>query len=237
MYMPSATAPTKIEAEAMQLFAVKTADAVRNVLWSLGLREPCSRCLGSGHYSRNSFGSTTCYKCNGRKTFAAKLTRKVLDAARAKVLAGELDELRRQAQVRAEARKAVAQKIAAAKIVYGEIADAYTAGSRAVDSIPSELRQEALSAFVDGPLFRAQGLNNTLFYGDWSTGRPGTSRALTGMHDIKNAVEHDGLDPVVACAMLDDRAAMLAELRDAWRAQEHELRSGLRSAAHRRLAA
>jgi hypothetical protein len=237
MYMPSATAPTKIEAEAMQLFAVKTADAVRNVLWSLGLREPCSRCLGSGHYSRNSFGSTVCYKCLGRKTFAAKLTRKVLDAARAKVEAGELDALRKQAQARAAARKAVAQKIAAAELVYSEIASAYSAGSRAVDAAPSELRQEALHAFVQGPLFRAQGINNALFYGDRTNGRPGTSRALTGMHDIKNAVEHGGLDPMKACVMLDDRAAMLVELRDAWRAWEAAAPAKMRAAAHRRLAA
>ena len=29
------------------------------------VKRPCPRCGGSGHYSRNAMGDTTCYRCNG----------------------------------------------------------------------------------------------------------------------------------------------------------------------------
>jgi hypothetical protein len=32
----------------------------------------CPRCGGSGHFSRNSYGSTVCYECNGAKTVLRK---------------------------------------------------------------------------------------------------------------------------------------------------------------------
>lgn len=42
-----------------------------------GFYEICSRCGGSGHYSRNAKGDTTCYKCKGAKTTLPRLTNKV----------------------------------------------------------------------------------------------------------------------------------------------------------------
>lgn len=45
-------------------------DAVRRRvlgrLAGLGIGPTCHRCLGSGHYSRNRWGSTQCYGCKGR---------------------------------------------------------------------------------------------------------------------------------------------------------------------------
>lgn len=58
------------------------------------LGETCSRCHGSGHFSRNSFGSTTCYKCSGAcVTYptTSKGWSLVLAAVRAAVESGELE--------------------------------------------------------------------------------------------------------------------------------------------------
>jgi hypothetical protein len=41
-----------------------------------GFKEPCSRCGGSGHYSRNARGDSTCYKCSGAKYTLPKLSKK-----------------------------------------------------------------------------------------------------------------------------------------------------------------
>jgi len=59
-------------------------------LWAIDLGEFCSRCNGSGHHSRNSMGSTTCYKCNGQKYALPKLTNKLLEQTKAAVAEGKL---------------------------------------------------------------------------------------------------------------------------------------------------
>lgn len=225
---------TKLETEAMNLFGVSSVGKIPAVLWALGLREACTRCLGSGHYSRNSFGSTTCYRCNGRRESAAKLTRPVLEQARAKVAAGELDAARARGKARTEARKMVARKISDAETICSEIGAAYAAGSLAIERMGDE-QHGLLSAFVAGPVYRAQTMKHALFYRSASALR--VPPAQGGMHDIRRGVEFDGLDPVKACALLDERVAMLAELRDAWRAWEASQRARLRAAARARLAA
>lgn len=42
-----------------------------------GFKEECSRCGGTGHYSRNARGETRCYKCSGAKYTVPKLTKKL----------------------------------------------------------------------------------------------------------------------------------------------------------------
>lgn len=217
------TAPTKLEIEAMTLFQVKTADAVRSCMYALGLREICSRCLGSGHYSRNSFGSTVCYKCNGRKAFAAKLTRKVLDAARAKVEAGDLAVARARAAERSAARKSIKAQLEAERAASTFIADAYMDGSRVVDGNRTWCdRSGPLTAFVASPLFRAREMSVSI-------GRVAFEASL--------AVEFHGADPVRAVATIDACAAMQLDLAAAWRAWELAQRTKFRAAARSRLAA
>lgn len=217
-------APTKLQQEAMQLFGVASVDKVSTVLWALGIRSWCGRCLGSGHYSRNSFGDTRCYDCKGRKERAAELTRKTLDAARVKVEAGELETLREQGRDRVEARKMVAPKVEAGRAIYVEIADAYEAAYRA----------ETLR--IDGALFLAQGVNNALFWGECPS-RAFRRAPAPGMRGIERAVQEGRLDAVKGCAELDALLAMLTELRDAWRAWNAAQRAQFRAGAHARLAA
>ncbi len=233
--MPTAK-PTKLETEALALFNVKTPDAVRSVLYALGLREACGRCGGSGHYSRNAFGSTTCYGCNGRRERAAKLTRKVLDAARAKVAAGELEALRAHARARKAAIAQVAPKVAAGKAIYAEIGGAYSRASGAIDRMGGgEVHKAALHEFVNGPLFRAQSMNNDMFFGECSSCASKRAPAR-GMRTIERDVQDGRADALLALAELEALLGMLTELRDAWRAWEASQRAPMRAAAHARLA-
>lgn len=215
-------APTKLQQEAMALFNVSSVDKVSTVLWALGIRRACGRCLGSGHYSRNSMGDTRCYDCKGRKERAAELTRKTLDAARVKVEAGELDAARAQGRARAEARKMVTPKVEAGRAIYMEIGAAYTAASQA-NAITAELG-------------RAQHLNNILFWGECPS--QAFKRApARGMRDIERALQEGRIDALKACAELDELLTMLTELRDAWRLWQASAATRLRSGAHARLAA
>lgn len=235
--MTTQKAPTKLEAEAMALFGVKTTDGIRSVLYAIGLRQACGRCGGSGHYSRNAMGDTRCYDCKGRKSFAAKLTRSVLEQARVKVEAGELDACRARVKAQREAKAMVAPKVAAGEAIYREIADAYTAGSRAIDrAVDHDAYKAQLHAFVDGPLFRANSVNNDLFHGECSSHAFRRDPAR-GMRAVQRDVDAGRIDAVRACAELDELLSMLTELRDAWRAWERAAPAHLRSAAHARLAA
>jgi hypothetical protein len=63
-------------------------------LSGMRLGETCSRCLGSGHFSRNSSGSTVCYKCNGaRVTYPGTLKgwKSTITMAKEAVERGELE--------------------------------------------------------------------------------------------------------------------------------------------------
>lgn len=49
-----------------------------NNLRNMGLLKICTRCGGTGQYSRDSDGCTVCYKCKGFKyTFPSKVTKKL----------------------------------------------------------------------------------------------------------------------------------------------------------------
>lgn len=216
-------APTKLQQEAMQLFGVASVDKISTVLWALGIRRACGRCNGSGHYSRNSMGETRCYDCKGKKEAAAKLTRETLDAARAKVEAGELAACRARGAARIAACKAVKAKMAEEHAAAACIADAYMAGDRAVDGNKTWCDREGiLSTFVNSPVFRARGMSIAV------------SRCA---FEASLAVEFHGLDPVEACRRIDACTAMQLELRAAWQAWERAEVSRLRAGAHARLAA
>jgi hypothetical protein len=211
--------PTKLETEAMTLFQVKTADAVRNCLWVLGLRQACGRCGGSGHYSRNSMGDTRCYDCKGRKERAAKLTKAVLGQARAKVATGELEACRERARTLKAARLAIKARLEAEKAAAQYICDVWTAEDQA--QRPAE-REAGVSLYVSGPLSRARGMSIAV------------SRVA---FEASLAVEFHGANPVRALAVIDDCIAMQRELDASWRAWEAAQRTAFRSAAAARLAA
>jgi hypothetical protein len=210
--------PTKLETAAMCLFQVKTADAVRICLWALGLRQACGRCGGSGHYSRNSMGDTRCYDCKGRKERAAKLTKAVLEQARVKVEAGDLDACRERARVLKAARLAIKARLEAEHAAAGEICAAWTAEDRA--QWPAEC-EAGISLYVSGPLSRARGMSVAI------------SRVA---FEASLAVEFHGACPVKALATIDACIAMQHELSAAWCTWEAAQRAAFRSAARARLA-
>jgi hypothetical protein len=67
---------------------------VKARLAGLKIGRACSRCGGSGHYSRNAAGSTTCYRCGG-SAYSAPVKKAewvdALDKARAAAADGSLD--------------------------------------------------------------------------------------------------------------------------------------------------
>lgn len=188
--------------KAAEMFAVPaTTERVASILWHLGLRETCTRCGGSGSYSYNQRDGTRCYGCNGRRERAAKLTKRILDAARAKVEAGELVALRERWAALAAAKRQIAPRVARAREVYLVISDAYTAAYRQSWEIPRAL-------------FAAQGMNNSIFWGD------DTAHASVGsVKDVEDAVREGRLDALTALARIDVCIELLEQLRDAWLAR------------------
>lgn len=205
------TKSTKIIAAACALFAINLEDAPKRIpaiLHALGLRETCSRCGGSGHYSFNQIDGSRCFGCNGAGERAAPLTAATLEAARVKVEAGELETIRVKARAKAAARREIAPMVEAARVIYAVIADEYTAGSKA------NVSREDVHAFVGGPLFRAQTLNNALFWGEQVRG--GKAPGLTGiLSDVKSGARRDYLE---ARAQVIELTLALEELVAAWTA-------------------
>lgn len=62
-------------------------------LRGLGLGTPCNRCWGTGHYSRNASGSTTCYRCGGARfeVPSERDLKALVEPAREAVAEGKLD--------------------------------------------------------------------------------------------------------------------------------------------------
>lgn len=170
--MTKAGEPSKILSDAAELFQVKADDKlVRACLWAIGLREVCGRCGGSGRYSFNQVDGDRCYGCNGVGERAAKLTKQVLEAARVKVAAGELEAARERSRRLRAAKAEIKPLVAEAEAIYQTIARAYTLGADWSDAAEraewdrvSEYPRWATRALLDSPLGEAQTLNNALFY-------------------------------------------------------------------------
>ncbi len=60
-------------------------------LFGLGFGVECSRCNGTGHYSYNLISGTRCFKCQGSKFEAPKLTQDLYARVSAAVESGALD--------------------------------------------------------------------------------------------------------------------------------------------------
>jgi cytochrome c1 len=183
---------SKLMTEALALFAVKDEKGVSACLYALGLRQACTRCGGSGHYSFNRVNGTVCFGCNGQRQHAAKLTREVLEAARVKVAAGDLEAIRAANRARKAARKDIAPLVTEACAVYDTIGNAYTEASRGDD----------VGAFIRSPMFYAQTMNNSLRGAVWEI-----------EHAVKTGKRHDYPQAVAELAELVD---LLKTLRAAW---------------------
>jgi hypothetical protein len=195
----------KVLTEAAELFGVPVDEKrVNAILWHLGCRTACTRCVGSGRYSWNRQDGDRCYGCNGKGTVTAKLTRTVLAEARAKVDAGELVALRAQWATLAAAKRQIRPRVASARAVYMTIATAYEAAYQVA------YRGEHISQ-LPRDIFLAQGMNNSIMYGDM------VKPTGTSVSDIERAVVGGRrTDYVAALAEIDACVAMLEALRDAW---------------------
>lgn len=171
---------------------------VQRVLYALGIRKVCTRCAGSGHYSRNSLGDTRCYDCKGRKFVAANLDKATLAAAQAKVEAGELATLRAKWAAAAAARRQVQPIVDATLAAYDTIGNAYTVASK----------YGTAAETVRSPIFRAQTMNNEIVYGEF------------GIHRTVDALERGKIGAHVALARVTELCELAVALRATWLAFE-----------------
>lgn len=197
--------PSKLTTAACELFGV-TADRIPAVLWALDIRATCGRCGGSGRYSRCQMYGDMCFGCSGRGKVAAKLTRETFEAARVKVEAGELAAVRARATAQRAARREIAPLVARAREVYSVIGDAYTVAGRAG------------WAAIPEPLFRAQTMNNSLFWGDRIRG---CSNARSAVSEVESEVKSGRRRDYLACKAEIEAAILdLEALVAAWHAFE-----------------
>lgn len=213
-----ATKSTKIIAAAVALFGITLEDAPKRIpaiLYALGIREACGRCGGSGSYSWCRTHGTTCFGCGGHGEHAAPLTAQTLEAARVKVEAGELIAIRAAYAAKKQARREIAPLVEQAREVYDAIAKEYSAASSA--SAHAEDRMGATEALVASPLFRAQTMNNALFWGEYISARTGKRfDGVTGvLASVKDGSRRDYLE---ARAEVMAYLGLLIELRNAWTA-------------------
>lgn len=193
---------------ALALFGLTDAAKIPGILFALDFREACGRCGGSGSYSWCSSHGSKCFGCLGRGMKAAKLTKATLAAARVKVEAGDLVTLRAAYAAKIAAKKQIAPMVEAAREIYAVIGAAYSAASNAARSM------EETHAFVHtSPVFRAQTLNNALFYGDTMRGIKATASISEIEFDVKHGTRRDY---AAALAQIAALVADLTVLRDEW---------------------
>lgn len=179
-------------------------DAQRRVnacLAALGCVRSCPRCWGSGHFSRNSFGSTTCYTCNGRGQVVVKITRKVIADAAKRVAAGELDAWRAANRARAAAKRALAPLLAAFDDVHkgNAVGREYSAAYDAKYRGALNLRVSQQVEFPED-LHRAQEMVNSIYSAVFEARTPNLY----------------GLTPEQAAERVQWALAALPELLAAW---------------------
>ena len=190
-----ATTASELTADAMRLFELRKVDSIPTVLYALGFREACGRCGGAGRYSYCQQYGDRCFGCAGRGWKAAKLTRTTLAAAATKVAAGELAEIRRANAEQRAAKAEIAGLVEAARAVYMVIGAEYTAAGRVMSA----------AEIVESALFRAQGLNNALFWDNVAQIEAEVARGARR-------------DYIAAKAEIVELTAQLEELRSAWAA-------------------
>lgn len=99
-------------AELAQVLGCKV-ESVAIRLNALGLAATCNRCGGGGRYSWCAMYGDRCFGCGGRGYgLPARITRKLIEEARAKVAAGGLNEYLAELRANAECKKQGEQLIA-----------------------------------------------------------------------------------------------------------------------------
>lgn len=165
-------------------------------LSALGYLVPCSRCGGSGHYSRCQQYGTMCFGCKGKGQTLPKLTAKIAKEAKARQDAGELDSYFAANRARAAARKEIAPLVAEAEVIYKMIGDAYTAAGK-VATQATRACDRAVEYFPNIALTRAQTMNNAIFFGlegdtvsglDWRV-KQGREDATRAVRELRARIE------------------------------------------------
>lgn len=143
-----------------------------------------ARPVAAGRYSHCQMYGDRCFGCAGAGAKPARLTAKVLDAARAKVEAGELTALRAKAKARRDAKAEIAPLAARARELYAPIGKAYDDALNAKDA----LNKAVLAMVIDGDAYaavkdalgkafwtskawRAQTMANAIYWGSTGSGR------------------------------------------------------------------
>lgn len=167
-------------------------------LVALGYVEPCSRCAGSGHHSRCEQYGTMCFKCRGNGRQIVKLTWAIVDAAKARQGAGELDAYFARIAAKVEARKAIAPLMVEIVALYTPIADAYSAAcKRGYGHMPAGL-------------FAAQAMANSLRWG-----QDDNFAYTTGAARVEALAKRGEMGPIEAVAALRAIIVDLQALRAA----------------------
>ena len=172
-------------------------------LGALDLLVPCNRCGGSGNYSFCPGHGTTCFGCNGSGKGLPKLTAKLLKVSEEKVAAGALEPYFAACKAKAEARAMVKPLIQNAKTLYMVIGEAYN-----VEYIRSS--RLGLSGGMDPKVFKAQTMNNVLYYG--CDTRRATNPSLMSVSEIESAIKFSEVSSEIAVAVLQERIEQLTQL-------------------------
>ncbi len=175
-----------------------TEKAAPSRLVALGYVEQCSRCGGSGHFSRCQMYGTTCFKCRGNGKQLPRITWKIVDAAKARQDAGELDAYFAKNLARAAAKKEIAPLMVEIVALYTPIADAYSAAcKRGYGHMPAGL-------------FVAQTMANSLRWGS-----DDNFAYTTGAARVEALAKRGEMGPIEAVAALRAIIVDLQALRAA----------------------
>lgn len=165
-------------------------------LKELGYTVTCSRCCGSGRYSYNQMDGDRCWGCDGRKVMLAKLTEEIVREAMTRIANGELAGY----FARVAAKKAVNTKVKAFWALY-MAAEPGKAHGRL-----GHIRAD----YTDQPADRAMNLLNAALA--WVT-EAEFGRTAGTLSCGRKACD---LDPVTACAHIDDAIAAVELVCRAW---------------------
>lgn len=175
-----ATAPSSTVSKIAQVLLLSQEGGEAQVLRRVkariaGLRigRTCGRCAGSGHYSRNYYGSTTCYACNGRTVLAPRTSaqwRSALVTASTMAQDGTLD--RYLQELRGRKLRRVAMDRAMAAWTATGVSDRYQwskvvqdrKAMEAGEATPAQVENVRVSALND-VCCRAYGAVSTLAHG------------------------------------------------------------------------
>lgn len=180
------------------------AENVQKCLYALGIRTTCSRCGGSGHYSRCQMYGTTCFGCAGKGDVATKLSKKTLEQVKAKIAAGELDAVKARWQALTDAKRAIRPALSWIEIAYRVISEDYTAAGHVFDGLPYEEAQALYASEWWKQVYRAQTLNNVLRW----------DRSSRIAEDVNAGRRKDYVE---ALAELTEIAEMIEALAAEWR--------------------